>query len=688
MTNLNFIKEALSAAALLAGSVAAFATAPSGTLPVLYINTADGTEITSKDYYLTATYWLDANDVDGVESFGSEDSPLTTEIKARGNYSWWGFDKKPYKLKLADKTALLGMKKHKHFALMARADDTFGYLRDQVGFELSRRMGLAWTPDDQPVELYLNGDYKGLYFLTETIKVDKNRVNITEQDDNATDETAITGGWLVEIDNYDTDPHVTVTGGDGQDIWFTYKSPEVLSTAQESFLYNEMSNVNTAIYAADKTSTDLENLVDLDVLARYYMVQEIMDDGESFHGSCYLYRDRGENQKWMFGPVWDFGNSFARSDKDFIYNGSQFHQTWIGEIAKFPAFQTKCKDVLTEFVNNNYEGLNEYIDNFIDQISAAAAADVERWPAYGNSDLDAKKKDVKNRVATNINWLCVKFGVDHTPIPADFDIYLRGDFNNWSTSDPFTLNSDGTYSIENVTISSGAFKIGSLDWLRVNYGSNGEPLVVGEEYQLKAVGENIFCATSLDNVTFTFDRDKETLLVTQTNNGGTTPPLPTIYLRGQFNDWQTTTPFTRIGDGLYQIDDVSFSGAFKVASADWSTVNFGSNGQNITLGETYYMVRDVDDNIHTDEAFDNVRVTFDYNLGSLLVSSSSNVDTVQAEPSTPISVNGRTVTAAGPISVYTTLGALVMRADNLVTLPAPGLYIIVTPSGATTLAVN
>jgi hypothetical protein len=688
MPNTSFFKKALSAAALLAGGVTAFATSPSNTLPVLHINTANGTEITSKEYYLTATYWLDANGVEGVKSFGSEASPLTTEIKARGNYSWWGFDKKPYKLKLADKTALLGMTKHKHFALMARADDTFGYLRDQVGFELSRRMGLAWTPDDQPVELYLNGDYKGLYFLTETVKVDKNRVNITEQDDNVTDETAITGGWLVEIDNYNTDPHVTVTGGDGEDIWFTYKSPEVLSTAQETFLYNQMSKLNEAIYATDKTSTDLENLVDLDVLARYYMVQEIMDDCESFHGSCYLYRDRGDNQKWKFGPVWDFGNSFARGNKDFIYNGSTFRQTWIGEIAKFPAFQTKCKEVLTEFVNNNYEGLNDYIDNFIDQISDAAAADVERWPAYGNSNLDSKKKDVKNRVATNISWLCRQFGVDYTPTQTDVDIYLRGDFNNWSTSDQFTKNADGTYSIENVTIASGAFKIASSDWNSVDYGSNGEKLVLGEEYHLKAVGDNISATTSLDNVTFTFDPDKETLLVTKADAEDTTPSLPEIYLRGQFNSWQTTTPFTRVGAGLYQIDNISFAGEFKVASSDWSTVNFGSNGQNIKLNETYYMTKGVDDNIHTDGAFDNVRVTFDYNLGSLLVSDlTSNIDAVQAEHAS-ISVSGRTVTADGLISVYTASGVLVKRADNVVTLPASGLYIIVTPAGAQTVAVK
>ena len=86
---------------------------PSGTLPVIYINTSGGEAVTSTEEYLTATLYVDANGVEGFEDLGSADAPLDLQIKGRGNYTWKSFDKKPYRLKLAAKAPLLGMKKNK-----------------------------------------------------------------------------------------------------------------------------------------------------------------------------------------------------------------------------------------------------------------------------------------------------------------------------------------------------------------------------------------------------------------------------------------------------------------------------------------------------------------------------------------------------------------------------------------------
>ena len=209
-----------------------YAVSPSGTLPVLYIQTENNQKIESKEVYVNATYYLDNKGLSGYESIGSAAEPLTMEIKGRGNYSWTGFDKKPYRIKLADKQQLLGMNKSKHFTLLAHADDSNdrkGFMRNAVGFELSKLIGMTYTPDAKPLELVLNGDYIGLYFLTEHIRVDKDRVNIVEQEDEEIDSEKITGGWLVEIDNYDTDPHVTIKEGGEATMWITYKTPEVLS---------------------------------------------------------------------------------------------------------------------------------------------------------------------------------------------------------------------------------------------------------------------------------------------------------------------------------------------------------------------------------------------------------------------------------------------------------------------------
>ena len=380
----------------------------SGTLPVLYIQTENKQQITSKDYYLNATYYLDALGLAGYQSIGSASAPLTMEIKGRGNYTWRDFNKKPYRIKLADKQPLLGLNKSKHFALMAHADDAQskkGFMRNQVGFELSRMIGMEWTPATAPVEVVLNGDYIGLYFLTETIRVDKDRVNIVEQEDEETNSEAITGGWLVEIDNYDEDPHITIRENGYYNMWFTYKTPEVLSSAQENFLTEEMVRIDRLVYG-DKNSSTLWQYLDMDALAKFYIVQELTDNYESFHGSCYLHKEIGANEKWHFGPVWDFGSAFNRDKSQYIYQGDVWHNHWIPEICKYPAFMARVKEMWKEFYANDFNKIYSFIDAHEAQIAGAAVKDKERWPQYhGSQSLGTYIDRTTDVLRKNAAWL-------------------------------------------------------------------------------------------------------------------------------------------------------------------------------------------------------------------------------------------------------------------------------------------
>lgn len=381
----------------------------SGTLPVLFIETEGHAPINSKDTYLSATYRLDPMGQSGVEAFGTVEKPLPLQIKGRGNWTWTGFEKKPYRLKLDTKAALLGMNKSKHFALLAHADDNKGFLRNTIGFRLSEMLGLAWTPKQQPVEVVLNGEYIGLYFLTETIRVDKDRVNIVEQADLVTNPDSITGGWLVEIDNYDNDPHIEITEGDGSRIIITYSTPEILSTEQQRFLTDEMERINRLVYG-DKSSDELWNYVDIDALARFYIVQELTDNYESFHGSCYLHRNLGNGQKWVFGPVWDFGSAFNYDKTQYAWQGREHHMTWIGEICRFPRFMDTVQSVWHDFLQNGFEDIYTYTDSFARLISEAARSDARRWPAYGNSDTMERAARVRARLQGSVWWLGKQWG--------------------------------------------------------------------------------------------------------------------------------------------------------------------------------------------------------------------------------------------------------------------------------------
>ena len=389
-------------------SVSLQAVSPSGTLPVLYIQTENNAAITSKEDYINATYYLDNMGLSDYQSIGTKTEPLDMEIKGRGNYSWTGFDKKPYRIKLADKQQLLGMNKSKHFTLLAHADDSNdrkGFMRNAVGFELSKLIGMTYTPDAKPLEVVLNGDYIGLYFLTENIRVDKDRVNIVEQEDEETDASAITGGWLVEIDNYDTDPHITIKEGGKTTMWITYKTPEVLSYLQEQYLTQQMKLIDNLVYG-DKNSNELWNHLDMDALAKFYIVQELTDNYESFHGSCYLHKDIGANAKWNFGPVWDFGSSFNRDKSQYMYQGDVWHNHWIPEICKFPAFMNRVKEIWNEFYNGKYNNIYTFIDTHESLIKQAVVKDKERWPQYhGSQTLSTYIDRTTDVLRKNAKWL-------------------------------------------------------------------------------------------------------------------------------------------------------------------------------------------------------------------------------------------------------------------------------------------
>lgn len=442
------------------------ATSYSGTLPVMFINTENSQPITSKEEYVFAYYYIDNMGNEEFDNVGSEDAPQPLEIRGRGNYTWSDFDKKPYRLKLDAKTSLLGMKRNKHWALMANADDYLGGLRNTVGYELSRRLGLAWTPAQQPVEVVLNGDYIGLYMLTETVRVEPDRVNVTPQADYETSPFVVSGGWLVEIDNYQEEEQVRTVEGNGQNIFSTYKLPEHLSDEQRTYLTGLINATNAAIYVNDKSDNSWENYIDPDTLACFYIVQELLDDTESFHGSCFWHKENGNNAKIMFGPVWDFGNAYHRTPNRFIYDRPAFTQTWIGEIAKFPHFQEIVLKHWNRFVLFHYDEIDGFIDDFIAQIEQAAMSDAARWPQYGNSDIINDRETFKSFFHNKYRWLASQWGepdkvlgdvnldgaVTAADITALYDILLGTISPDDQLITLADVNRDGTLTAADVTL--------------------------------------------------------------------------------------------------------------------------------------------------------------------------------------------------------------------------------------------
>lgn len=371
----------------------------SGTIPALYIETENHAPIVSKTEYLNATYWLDPMGAEDISALGSKAQPLAMQIRGRGHSSWKGA-KKPYKIKLDKKTAVMGMPKNKHWALLKPTENTV------AGLQLGKLMNMAWTPSFRPIEVVLNGDYIGLYFLTETIRIDENRVNIYEQQDQETNPELIKGGWLVEVDNYHDEDQITIPECSKWNLTLRYHSPENLSDAQLQWLTDEFKSINAVIYSTDKTSTEWEKYIDVESMARFFILQEVMDNPDGFHGSFYLHKDLSDNAKWIAGPIWDLV-CYNREKSDYTFRMKVhygFTPHWIGEIIQYDSFCKVVEQVWSEVYPNRLSEIYNQIDEIVLPLGSAWANDCARWNEDPTQTAQLRADRIKNALRRNIEW--------------------------------------------------------------------------------------------------------------------------------------------------------------------------------------------------------------------------------------------------------------------------------------------
>ena len=100
------------------------------------------------------------------------------EFKGRGNSSWEVYDKKGYQLRLGEARMVLGMDRAKTWVLLANASDPT-LLRNKLVYDITRQMKLAFAPEGEFVDLWVNGDYRGVYLLTEKVQIGPNRLDLT-----------------------------------------------------------------------------------------------------------------------------------------------------------------------------------------------------------------------------------------------------------------------------------------------------------------------------------------------------------------------------------------------------------------------------------------------------------------------------------------------------------------------------
>lgn len=306
-------------------------------LPVMWIETPNGQAITSKEVWVEgSTLFIDgAGQFDDLEEMG-------LSIRGRGN-STWGYEKKPYNIKLDSKKELLGMPKHKRWCLLANYMDRT-MLRNRVAYHLAELTSLDWTPRTRFVELFLNGRHQGCYLLAEHIKVDENRVNITEMESSDNAGEAVTGGYLLELDfHFDNEWQ----WHSSHNIPFAVKYPEEedLTSEQLAWIKGYIAEAESALYGSNFRDPEVgyAAYIDIDSFIDYWLVYELSVNHELANpGSVYLHKER--SGKLEAGPIWDFDWG------TFSYNASPAAQTnlfmthawWYGRLFSDKAFKLRA----------------------------------------------------------------------------------------------------------------------------------------------------------------------------------------------------------------------------------------------------------------------------------------------------------------------------------------------------------
>ncbi len=146
-------------------------------LPVLYLESETEYKGMPRDLESDAYMKL----AGGRGTLPTEGYEGEASIRIRGN-STSELSKHPFKLKLEEKADLLGMGASRHWVLLANAIDPT-LMRNQLVQEFAKEAGATVWMDSRNVSLVYNGEYQGVYQLSEQVRIGESRVNIYNWED-------------------------------------------------------------------------------------------------------------------------------------------------------------------------------------------------------------------------------------------------------------------------------------------------------------------------------------------------------------------------------------------------------------------------------------------------------------------------------------------------------------------------
>ena len=360
-------------------------------IPELTITTTDPSiaEIPSKDYYLEGT--LAVNGRGGYEDYTGK-----TEVKGRGN-STWGYPKKPYRLKLNKKAEICGLGKAKNYVLLANHLDPTLML-NSVAFKIGRLLELPFTNHAIPVDVVLNGIYKGSYLLTEQIEVKENRVDLDENN-----------SVMWELDSYwDDEPKFKSTAFN---LPVMVKDPD-LTTEQFEYWKKDFNAFTTQFAKEPLEGNSYVDMIDIESVAKFLITFNLVHNMEINHPKSVFLHKEG-NGKYVMGPIWDFdwaydyegtSNHFGRYNTPLFSSsmngvGTAFFQRFLQDSRVKAIYKRTWQD----FKNNKLDALLQYVDYYAVMLKPSVERNSELWE--NTRSFDTKVKELKTWLRNRADYI-------------------------------------------------------------------------------------------------------------------------------------------------------------------------------------------------------------------------------------------------------------------------------------------
>ncbi len=309
-----------------------------------------------------------------------------TQIKGRGNSTWLA-NKKPYQIKLKEKTDLLQTgreeNKAKTWVLLTNHSDASG-IRNNIVYDMSVAVGMEPGIECEPVNLYYDGEYRGTYLLCEKVEIDKGRVDINDLEGDNEDanpevdfdalkvETATTangakyvycdgmatpenytGGYLLEMETAyralaEKCYFITSRGN-----YVVVKSPEYCSKTEMDYIASYYQDFEDTVYNGGTHPENGKTLADyatLESLAQCYIINEWTKNPDGYRTSSYFYKPE-DCDTMTVGPIWDYDLSFGSSWGEFVAPCQRpegyftLHSNFAGALYKIGSFRQAVHDV-------------------------------------------------------------------------------------------------------------------------------------------------------------------------------------------------------------------------------------------------------------------------------------------------------------------------------------------------------